>query len=142
MFKPLEGMGGHALLVLRIVFGLFFMYHGAQKLFGAFEGSGMAGTIGFFGKVGITPAVFWAWVVALLEFFGGAALVLGLLTRIVAGLFVIEMLVAAFKVNLPNFNWVKGGAEVPLAFAAVCLALFLAGPGSASVDKAAGLEKS
>ena len=71
--------------------GAIFMAHGAQKLFGAFGGNGMTGTVGMIEFLGVGPPLFWAWVVALVEFFGGLAILLGFLTRVAAVLIIITM---------------------------------------------------
>jgi putative oxidoreductase len=50
-----------ALLVLRLVVGLTFAAHGAQKLFGAFGGPGIRGTAGFFDQIGLRPGKLHGW---------------------------------------------------------------------------------
>ena len=86
------------------------------------------------------------------EFFGGVALVLGLLTWLVSALLTVEMLFAMVLVHLPHgFGAVKitgmsdrgpvfgmPGYEVNLLYIAGLLALFLGGPGPLSVDARAG----
>ena len=72
--------------LVRVATGLFFLPHGMQKLFG-FWGGDIARTIECFAKQGLNPAVFWAYYIGCLEFFGGICLILGLLTRPVAALF-------------------------------------------------------
>ncbi|SRR5712692_1116665 len=60
-----------ALLVLRVVVGLYVAAHGAQKLFGWFGGGGINGTAGFFGgMLGFRPAKFWVVADGLAEFGG------------------------------------------------------------------------
>src|SRR3954452_12737750 len=70
--------------LLRVTAGLLLVPHGAQKLFGAFGGGGLAGTAQFLDSAGFTPG--WAWALALgcVEFSGGLLLALGLFTRPVA----------------------------------------------------------
>ncbi len=62
-----------ALLVARIVVGIIFMAHGAQKLFGAFGGPGLAGVVQMMGPLG--------YLVAIGEFFGGLGIIVGFLSR-------------------------------------------------------------
>jgi hypothetical protein len=64
-------MIGVGLLVLRLVLGVIFIGHGAQKLFGSFGGLGLKGTAGFFEQVGIKPAYLMAVLAGLAEFVGG-----------------------------------------------------------------------
>jgi putative oxidoreductase len=141
MFKPVAELAVWAPVILRVFLGLLFFIHGSQKMFGAFGGAGIAGTAAFFEKFGIFPGLFWTWVVTIVEFFGGIFLVFGFLTRIAAGLLVIDMLVAIARVHWPNFIWFKGGYEFPLTLAVIALTVFFWGPGTASIDKATGLEK-
>ncbi len=128
--NKLEKYAPYAVVPLRVVVGLAFVFHGYGKLFG-----GIAGTAGFFASVGIPAAMFFAWVVALIEFFGGIALVLGLFTRYAAGLLSVVMLVAIFKVHLAKGFSGPGGYELPLVYLAGTLALFLRGAGVWSLER-------
>jgi putative oxidoreductase len=133
---------GWPVLVLRLLLGSMFVLHGWPKLLGAFAGPGVAA----FGKsvqtIGFSPGLFWAWVVTIVEFFGGLCLIAGFLTRPAAALITIEMIVAGVRVNMPRggFFWTKGGFEVPLVFAVLGAILVFTGPGTPSVDRALGLE--
>ncbi len=118
------------LLVLRLGVGAVFFAHGAQKLFGWFGGGGLAGMTGFFGTLGLAPATFWAWLVALVETFGGLALILGLFTSVAGVLLFVDMVVAFFLVHLKNgFFASKGGYEFVLTLGVAVLGLALAGVG-------------
>jgi len=118
--------------VLRVVVGIVFLAHGAQKLFV----HGFHGTAGAFGGMGIpAPAVSSA-VVTLVEFLGGAALIVGLLTRWAAALNGFDMVVAILLVHLKNGFLKPGGFEHPLTLLAACVALVMLGPGTLSVDGA------
>jgi putative oxidoreductase len=115
------------LAVLRIAVATVFIKHGYQKLF-VF---GFAGVIGAFTHMGVPlPGVFGP-LIGVLEFFGGIALLVGFLTRVVAAGFVLDMLGAILLVKL------KGGFsgyELEFLLCASSLALFLAGGGRFSVD--------
>lgn len=131
-----------ALLILRLFLGFVFMMHGAQKLFGAFGGSGVKGLAAYFAKLGLEPSLPLAWVVTITEFFGGICIILGLLTRFWAAGLVIDMTVAVLKVHIPNgFFWGRGGFEFPLTLAVIALVVVLAGPSMMAVDRAIGLER-
>lgn len=121
-------------LILRLAVGAVFFAHGAQKLFGWFGGPGIAGTAGFFGQIGLAPAALWAWVVALTEFFGGIALILGLVTSVAAVLLAINMSVAFFAAHLRNGFFLPGGVEYVLTLFAALVALALSGPGKWGLD--------
>jgi putative oxidoreductase len=129
-----------ALLVLRVVLGVIFVAHGAQKLFGSFGGPGLKGTAGFFEQLGIRPAHPMAVVVGVVEFFGGLLAALGLFTPVAAVGIILVMVGAILTVHLRNgfFNQ-NGGYEFNLALIGVALALLLAGAGSYSLDAALGL---
>lgn len=139
------GLGGlyakfepYTWLMIRVVAGALLIPHGYQKLF---VPGVMDGTAGFFGQMGLVPAAFWVWVIALLEFAGGIMLVVGFLTRPVAAMVVGFMAVAAFYVHMGNgFFWNKGGFEYPLMWGVVALAILIRGAGDYSVDKKLGKE--
>ena len=130
-----------SLTTLRVVLGVVFFAHGAQKMLGWFGGFGFHGTMGFFTHMGMAAPV--AFLIICTEFFGGLGLIVGLLTRIaslgIAGL----MIGAIFMVHLPNgffMNWMgkqKGeGIEYHLLVLAMAAALLLRGAGAFSVDRA------
>ena len=128
------------LLVLRVGVGLTIAAHGAQKLFGWFGGSGIAGTAAGMGRIGFRPSSLWAWVAALGEFGGGLLLTLGLLSPLgglaVAG----AMVVAIVSSHLSKGFWNRnGGIEFPLMIAVPALALSFIGPGEYSIDEALSL---
>ena len=131
MMKYLEKHAHLGLLPLRVVLGVVFIYHGYLKLFtGNFPG----GTAGFFASLGIPLPTFFAIIVSLLEFFGGIALLLGLMTRYVSLLLAVNMLVALLLVHLPNGFLVPGGIEFVLTLLGGALTLALLGGGKYSLD--------
>jgi putative oxidoreductase len=137
-----EGWEAWATVLLQVTLGAIFMAHGAQKLFGTFQGPGITGLAGMLQKYGFTPPVFWAWVAAIVEFFGGLFIFFGFLTRIWAAILIVHMIVAIVKVNWAlGFFWTKGGLEFPLTLAIIALTLVLTGPSFLSVDRAVGLEE-
>ena len=115
------------LAALRLAVATIFIRHGAQKLFVY----GFAGVTGAFTQMGIPfPGVTGPFI-ALLEFFGGIALLIGLLTRLLALGFVFDMLVAILLVQLKRgFS----GYELEFLLLVSSIALFLTGPGRFSVD--------
>jgi len=142
MLHRLGGAERWAIVILQVFLGFIFVMHGAQKLFGAFQGPGVAGFAGMLQKYSITPPLFWAWVATIVEFFGGLFVLIGFLTRIWAALLVIDMIIAIIYVNWANgFFWLKGGLEFPLTLGVIALVLVLTGPGFVSVDRAIGIER-
>src|SRR5580693_10438296 len=88
-----------ATTILRLMLGVVFFAHGAQKMLGWFGGYGFSGTMGFFTGGLHIPAPL-AFLAIAAEFFGGIGLLLGLLTRIAAFGITVNMLVAIFTVHL------------------------------------------
>jgi putative oxidoreductase len=126
-----------ALLGLRLVVGLTFSAHGAQKLFGAFGGHGINGTAGFFEQIGLRPGRLSAWAAAAAELFGGLAIALGLLTPIAAAGLIAVMTAAVLTVHLKNGFFVGNqGYEFNLALSAAVFALAGIGAGDWSIDNA------
>jgi putative oxidoreductase len=123
------------LLVVRLVIGLTFAAHGAQKLFGWFGGHGLDGTGGFLESVGIKPGKPMAVLAGLGEFGGGLLLALGLLTPLASLVIAVTMLVAIVTVAGKNGYWAQGGgSEYNWAIIAVAVALALTGPGAYALD--------
>jgi putative oxidoreductase len=128
-----------ALLVLRVVAGLFFAGHGAQKLFGKFGGHGLEGTAGFMESLGMKPGRRHAAAAGTAEFAGGLLLVLGLITPLAAAMIIAVMVVAIATVHAKNGPWVTdSGFEYNAVLIAIAFALAGAGPGEISVDDAIG----
>jgi putative oxidoreductase len=130
-----------ALLVLRVVVGLLFVGHGAQKLFGAFGGGGLEGTAGMFDNIGLRPGWLHARAAGAAEFGGGALIALGLFTPFAAAILIAVMATAVITVHGPNGIWnTNKGYEFNLVLAAVVFALAGAGAGSWSLDNAFGFD--
>jgi putative oxidoreductase len=130
-----------ALLILRVVVGLLFVGHGAQKLFGVWGGHGLAGTAGFFESIGLRPGRIHAPAAGAAELVGGALLALGLFTPIGSALIIAVMVAAALTVHLANGVWAtENGIELNLVYAAVGVALAGTGAGSISLDDAFNLD--
>jgi putative oxidoreductase len=127
--------------ILRLVLGVVFFAHGAQKMLGWFGGFGFSGTMDFFTKMMHIPAPL-AFLAIAAEFFGGIGLILGFLTRVGAFGISINMLVAVAMVH-HNFgffiNWngaQKGeGFEYHLLALAMAVFLMIKVAGAFSIDR-------
>lgn len=133
----LRSNAGIAPLVLRIPLGIIFMAHGAQKLFGWFGGYGLEGTGQWMASIGLEPGFMMALLAGAAEFFGGLAILIGLLTRPAALTLAVTMLVAIISVHLPNGLFMSNnGYEFGLALLAGSISLMISGAGSLSADHA------
>ena len=121
-----SGSSSWGLTFLRIAVGVVFLMHGGQKLFIY----GIPGVAGNFEKMGIPQPMISAVVVTLVEFLGGLALILGILTRYAALLIAFDMLVAMLLVHLKGGFFLPRGFEYPLVLLAANLTLALSGPGA------------
>jgi len=119
-----------ALTVLRVITGVVFIAHGAQKLFVY----GLAGVSGGFAQMGVPMPTISAVLVTFLEFFGGIGLVIGLLTRLIALGLVVDMLGAIAFVHFANGFFLPKGYEFVLMLMVASLVLVVGGPGRLSVD--------
>lgn len=128
------------LFVLRLVVGLLFVGHGAQKLFGIWGGHGLKGTAGFFEQLGLRPGRVHASFAGVLEFGGGALLALGLLTPFAAAALIAVMTAAVITVHFSKGLWAgNGGYEYNLTLGASAFALAAIGAGNWSLDHALSL---
>ena len=150
------------LLLIRLIFGLVMVAHGAQKLFGWFGGYGPAGTVGFFKQalgvpapiggyglagtggffesLGFRPGRRFAFAAALSEFTGGWLFTLGFLGPVGPMLIIAVMLVASISVHWRNGLFAStNGVEVPLLYATAVIGVALIGYGVYSLDAAFGL---
>ncbi len=126
--------------ILRVLLGLVFFPHGAQKVFGWFGGQGFAGTMAGFEKMGI-PA-FFAFLAILAESCGSLGLITGLLTRVAAFGITCNMLVAVALIHFKNgffMNWFGQkhgeGFEYHILVVAITVALMIRGGGRWSFDR-------
>ncbi len=128
-----------ALFILQLAIGLTFAAHGAQKLFGWWEGPGIAGWEGAMHRMGFRPPRVFAWISAMVEFVGGLMFAVGLLTPLVAAALVAQAVVIIGRAHWTNgfFNQ-RSGIEYPLLLGASAAAIGLAGPSAISVDAAFG----
>jgi putative oxidoreductase len=134
IYQPLAP---YAYAFMRFCVGATIVPHGYSKLF---QGA-VGGAAGMIAKLGLEPAIGWAYFVSVVEFGGGILLAIGLLTRLAAAMLVIEFAVIVFAVkSAAGFFAFKGGFELELLLGLLCLAIFFKGGGRFSVDHAIGKE--
>ena len=132
--SPSQRQVSIGLAVLRLVLGATFIAHGAQKLFVM----GLPAISGGFAQMGIPMAGFFGPFVSLVEFFGGIAIVLGLLTRLTGFALAVNMVVAMLTVHLKAGFFNPNGVEFPLALFGMSLAAMTMGAGELSLDALLG----
>jgi len=124
-----------SLLVVRIIVGIIFAAHGAQKLFGAFGGLGLTEIVEKMGPIG--------YLVTIGEFFGGLGLVVGFLSRFSAASLIVIMIGAIGMVHGKNgFFLDKSGFEYNLALIGLLAPILIVGPGRFAIGRALPLPKS
>jgi putative oxidoreductase len=130
-----------ALMIVRVLLGVIFFAHGAQKVLGWFGGHGLKGTVGYFVSMGMPAPV--AYLVCFIEFLSGIGLVVGFLARL-CGLGVAAIMIGA----MATVHWQHGfflnaelkpgkghGIEYTLALLGMGLAVLVGGAGALSVDR-------
>ena len=123
------------LLLIRLVIGVLFIGHGAQKLFGWFGGYGLKGTGGWFESIGMKPGVTVALMAGLTELVGGVLFALGLVTPLGGIMIAATMVIAIAKVHGANGLWsTSNGYEYNLVLLAVTIGIALVGPGQYALD--------
>ncbi|MFC4376198.1 DoxX family protein [Nocardia halotolerans] len=126
-----------ALLLIRVVIGGTMIAHGVNHWVG---GGKIAGTARWFAGLGLRFPTVQAWASVVTEIGAGIALVLGLFTPLACAAVISIMLVAALLAHRPNGFFVfRDGYEYVLVLAAVALASAVLGPGTLSIDHAAGI---
>lgn len=134
--RTLATDAGWSTLALRIPAGIIFAAHGSQKLFGWFGGYGLEGTGQWLESIGLAPGYLLALLAGSVEFFGGLALILGVLVRPVAAALAFAMIVAIFSAHIDKGLFVaNNGYEFALALLAIAAALAMAGAGRGSIDE-------
>lgn len=117
-----------ALLVDRVIVGIIFAAHGAQKLFGAFDGPGLSAVVQMMGPIG--------YLVTIGEFFGGLGLVVGFLSRFSAASLIVIMFGAIYQVHGQHgFFLSHQGFEYNLALIGLLAPILIAGPGKFAIGR-------
>jgi len=120
---------------LRLIAGIIFVAHGAQKLFAWFGGYGLDGTGQWMESIGLSPGYLMALMSGSAEFFGGLFLIIGFLTRPTSLVLAMTMIVAVLSVHINNGLFMSNnGYEFGLSLIAITLALFIQGGGKYSID--------
>ena len=140
--QQLGRLAGLVPVIIRVIVGFLMLAHGVDKLSGGV--AGIAGFGEFLSSAGLPAGLLLAWFVTLLELLGGVMLILGLLSRVIAGLMTVELLVAIALVTGAN-GLISGdqgvGYERDLAYIAGFLVVLLLGPGRPSLDHLLGFEE-
>ncbi len=128
---------------MRVIVGIIFVAHGAQKLFGAFGGPGLAEIVKMMGPIG--------YLVTIGEFFGGLGLIAGFLCRFSAASLMVIMIGAIAMVHGqhgfflghgPESTLATAGYEYNLALIGLLAPILIAGPGRFAIGRSLPLPKS
>jgi putative oxidoreductase len=136
-----KSLAPYAELLLRAGLGAILVIHGLQKFFAWFGGAGIERTSQLLEKFGYPAPLFLTYVIASVEGFGGALLVLGLFVRPVAFALVIFMLFAVHYTSVNSgFVWFRGGCEYALTILFISFYYLINGAGPLSLDRKLGRE--
>ncbi|MEU4098997.1 DoxX family protein [Streptomyces sp. NPDC026673] len=134
--RPPVSAGDCGLLLIRLTFGVVMAGHGLQKLFGWFDGQGLAGTAKGFEMLGYSPGKVFAAICGASEFLGGVGLALGLFTPLAAAALIGVMINAMATVAGAHGLWEQqGGIEYNLGITVVALGVAAIGPGRLALDR-------
>jgi putative oxidoreductase len=125
-----------AYLLLRVTVGLMVIPHGWVKV----AGPGVAGVATYLDKLHIEPATPFAVIIMFTETIGGLLVAIGLFTRPMAALLVIEFIVLLVVVHVPRGYMAQGGIELPLLWLLMYVVVLLRGGGPWSLDRKIGKE--
>jgi putative oxidoreductase len=127
-----------ALIAVRAVLALLFIYHGSRRLFGWFDGPGLQASGDYFANTaGLRPGEFFALMGGIIEFGGGIAIAFGFLSRLAGAAIFVDMMMAIVTVtwdNGINATTGKSGYELNLALGTLALVIAFFGAGRFSVD--------
>jgi putative oxidoreductase len=127
-----------ALVAVRVVLAWIFIYYGAAKLFGAFNGLGLHGTALYFSNTAhLHPGGLFAVIGGVVEFGGGIAMALGLFSRLAGVALFGDMVMAMIAVTWAHglrTNMGAPGYELNMALAVLALVVALIGAGLFSLD--------
>ena len=133
--KLFSSKSGWSAIALRVPVGIIFVAHGAQKLFGWFGGYGLDGTGQWMASIGLEPGFLMAVLAGGAEFFGGLALITGLLVRPASVVLAFTMVVAIVSVHIGNGLFMSNnGYEFGFALLAATVSLTISGAGRGSID--------
>jgi putative oxidoreductase len=136
-----ESLAPYAEFQLRAGLGAILFVHGLQKFFAWFGGAGIERTAQLLEKFGYPAPLFLTYLIASLETFGGALLVVGLFVRPVAFAMVIFMLFAVHYTSVTSgFTWFRGGCEYALTILFISFYYLINGAGLVSLDRKRGRE--
>jgi putative oxidoreductase len=135
-----ESCSDAGLLIIRAALGLFFLFHGAQKLFGVFDGMGLGAYAGLINQLQLPLPQYTAVAIASIEFFGGLALILGLWSRCAASFLAVTLAAAGFfvyrgvaEVQVGQVTYPANLAYLLIGLGFTLAGLALTGPGRFSV---------
>ena len=134
-----QSIAPYSYAIIRFCAGAIVIYHGYMKLFGGFAGPVAQNVLT---PLGFPAPLAWAYFLGVLEFFGGAALAVGFLTRPLALMFTVQMAIVTYwhAGNGYFFSSPRGGWEFPLLLTILYAAIFFRGAGRCAVDRMIGKE--
>lgn len=133
--EKLSPLAPYAMVPVRLLLFATFFHRGTQKLFGLFDGPGLAGCADYYAAVGIPLASVVAFLVGVLETVGSISFLVGAGVRLFS-LLISTLMVTSIVMSFAGtgFHLTAAAVEYRLALVAMCMALLFGGPGWASIE--------
>lgn len=129
------------ILILRLCLGVFSFIHGAEEIFGWFNGPGMQAFADVLSKIGLKNSLFWAYIGAYLKLIIGMSFISGVFLRSSAFIYLLVSPIAIFVHWKKGFFAANGGFEMNFVLACLSMILLILGSGKYRISFSSNIFK-